>query len=29
MQLEHPRANLSALVRRQVEDRIDRGGWLK
>lgn len=29
MQLDDPRPNLSALVRRQVEDRIDRGGWLK
>jgi hypothetical protein len=26
MQLEHPEASLSSLVRRQVEQRIDRGG---
>jgi hypothetical protein len=29
MQVDEPPANLSALLRRQVEERIDRGGWLK
>ena len=29
MQVDDPRPNLGSLVRRQVEERIDRGGWLK
>ena len=29
MQPGHPEVSLGALVRRQVEERIDRGAWLK
>jgi hypothetical protein len=29
LQVDRPIVELRALVRRQVEDRIDRGGWLE